>query len=274
MAPSSGGLLLVGCGKMGGALLSGWLASPAAPRPVVIVEPSRESTAAFAGKPGVACHASFADVAPDWQPDVIVFATKPQVMDSVAPAYRRLAERGALTISVAAGKTIAYFAGHLGSTSAIVRTMPNTPAQVGRGVTVCCANAAVSGAQRALAEALMKAVGEVGWVDDEALIDAVTAVSGSGPAYVFLLAECMHRAGVEAGLPDALAAQLARATVAGSGELLHRSSETAATLRQNVTSPNGTTAAALGVLMAADGLQALMSRAVAAAQRRSRELAG
>ncbi|MBL8698915.1 MAG: pyrroline-5-carboxylate reductase [Alphaproteobacteria bacterium] len=274
MAPSSGGLLLVGCGKMGGALLAGWIAGPAAPRPVVIVEPSRESVAPFAGKPGIQCYASAAEVPADWQPDVIVFATKPQVMDAVAPAYRRHAERGALAISVAAGKTIAYFAGHLGGSAAIVRTMPNTPAQVGRGVTVCCANAKVSAAQRGLTEVLLKAVGEVGWVEDEALIDAVTAVSGSGPAYVFLLAECMHRAGVEAGLPDELAAQLARATVAGAGELLHRSAESAATLRQNVTSPNGTTAAALAVLMAPDGLQPLMSRAVAAAQRRSRELAG
>ena len=152
--------------------------------------------------------------------------------------------------------------------------LPAEPAQVGRGITACCANAAVSAAQRALADRLMAAVGEVGWVDDEAMIDAVTAVSGSGPAYAFLLAECMAEAGRRAGLPEDLAARLARATVAGAGELLHRSPESAAQLRRNVTSPNGTTAAALEVLMAPDGMQPLMDRAVAAAARRSRELAG
>ncbi|MBM3523484.1 MAG: pyrroline-5-carboxylate reductase, partial [Alphaproteobacteria bacterium] len=228
----------------------------------------------FVGKPGVACVAAFADLPATLQPSVIVLATKPQIMDEVVPRYRTMATGGALVISIAAGKTIDYFARQLGAESAIIRTMPNTPAQVGRGVTVCCASARVSATQRRTAEALMKAVGDVGWVEDESLIDAVTAVSGSGPAYVFLLAECMHRAGVEAGLPDALAAQLARATVAGSGELLHHSTESAATLRQNVTSPNGTTAAALSVLMAGDGLQPLLTRAVAAAKRRSQELAG
>ena len=272
MGPSSGGLMLVGCSKMGGALLAGWLASTTTPRPIFVVEPSAEGVAAFKDKSGVICVATAGALPAGIAPEVIVFATKPQVMDDVAPAYRRFAAQGSLFISVAAGRTLAYFARHLGDSAAIVRTMPNTPAQVGRGITVCCPNRHVQTAQRHLADALMSATGEVGWVDDEALIDAVTAVSGSGPAYVFLLAECMAQAGIEVGLSPELAARLARATVAGAGELLFRSPESPARLRQNVTSPNGTTAAALSLLMAEDGLQPLMTRAVAAAARRSREL--
>jgi pyrroline-5-carboxylate reductase len=155
----------------------------------------------------------------------------------------------------------------------VVRAMPNTPAAIGRGITVAVAAKSVNAAQRQLTDALLRATGAVEWVDDERLMDAVTAVSGSGPAYVFLLAEELARAGVEAGLPLELATRLARETVAGSGELLHRSDEPSATLRQNVTSPGGTTAAALEVLMGADGMQSLLTRAVAAATRRSKELA-
>jgi pyrroline-5-carboxylate reductase len=273
MSGAAGGLLLVGCGKMGGALLSGWLAASETPRPVVIVEPSAAAVAAFRGNPQVTWLADAHAIAPDFVPAVVILATKPQGMESVAPRYRRHAEAGALTISIAAGRTLSFFATHLGARAAVVRAMPNTPAQVARGITVGCANGCVSAAQRALAERLLRAVGEVGWVEDEALIDAVTAVSGSGPAYVFLLAECMAEAGRQAGLPSDLAERLARATVAGAGELLHRASETPATLRQNVTSPNGTTAAALAVLMAPDGMQPLVTRAIAAAARRSRELA-
>ena len=267
----AGGLLLVGCGKMGSAMLAGWMAAGSAPTPVFVVEPSPAPGAVPAG---VTCVASAAALPAGFSPAVVVLATKPQVMDDVAPAYARFAAAGALFVSVAAGRTLGYFARHLGASAAIVRTMPNTPAQVGRGITACCANASVSASQRALADRLMAAVGEVGWVEDEAMIDAVTAVSGSGPAYAFLLAECMAEAGRRAGLPEDLAARLARATVAGAGELLHRSPESAAQLRRNVTSPNGTTAAALAVLMAPDGMQPLMDRAVAAAARRSRELAG
>jgi pyrroline-5-carboxylate reductase len=157
--------------------------------------------------------------------------------------------------------------------AAMVRAMPNTPAAIGRGITVAVAAPEVGPAQRALAQALLAATGAVEWVEEEALMDAVTAVSGSGPAYIFLLAEALARAGVAAGLPEGLAARLARETVSGSGELLHRSPHDPATLRQNVTSPGGTTAAALDVLMAPDGLQPLLSKAIAAAARRSRELA-
>ena len=172
-----------------------------------------------------------------------------------------------------AGRTLRFLEAALPG-AALVRAMPNTPAAIGRGITVAVANARVSGAQRALVDTLLSAVGAVEWVADEALMDAVTALSGSGPAYVFLLAEAMARAGVAAGLPPALAEKLARATVAGSGELLHRSPLDAATLRQNVTSPGGTTAAALDVLMAKDGLEALLTKAIAAATKRSRDLAG
>jgi pyrroline-5-carboxylate reductase len=264
-------LLLVGCGKMGGAMLAGWLDRGVTDR-VAVVEPMVASAAAFTNRPGVTVAADLASLG-GFKSDVVVFATKPQGMDALVPAYRRFAGEGTLFISIAAGKTLGFFEQHLGAVAAI-RAMPNTPAQIGRGITVACPNRHVDASQRTLAEALLAAVGEVGWVDDEALIDAVTAVSGSGPAYVFLLAECLAEAGKAAGLPADLATRLARATVSGAGELLHRSSESAATLRQNVTSPGGTTQAALTVLMADDGLRPLLIKAVAAAARRSRELAG
>jgi pyrroline-5-carboxylate reductase len=264
-------LLLVGCGKMGGAMLEGWLQRRIVDR-VAIVEPHDASTAAFRDRPGVAVHADAGAVGAI-TPAVVVFATKPQGMEKVVPAYRRFAGPRTMFVSIAAGKTIGFFEQHLGAVP-VIRAMPNTPAQIGRGITVACPNRQVDAAQRALADALLAAVGEVGWVEDEALIDAVTAVSGSGPAYVFLLAECLAEAGAAAGLPRALATRLARATVAGAGELLHRSGEPAETLRQNVTSPGGTTAAALKVLMADDGLRPLLIKAVAEATRRSRELAG
>ena len=195
-------------------------------------------------------------------------------MDAVVPLYVRYAGAGPVFLSIAAGKTIALFERHLGPAAAIVRAMPNTPAAVGRGITVCCANARVSAPQRSLCRELLEAVGEVAWVEDEALLDPVTGVSGSGPAYVFLLVEAMTEAGTAAGLPAALAARLARATVAGAGELLHQADEQAATLREAVTSPGGTTQAALAVLMGAEGWQDAITRAIAAATERSRELAG
>jgi pyrroline-5-carboxylate reductase len=198
---------------------------------------------------------------------------KPQVATDVVPGLAPLAAPGTVAVSIMAGKTIAFLEGCLPA-AAIVRAMPNTPASIGRGITVAVPNERVTPRQRALTTRLLAACGQVEWADDEALIDAVTAVSGSGPAYVFLMAESLARAGAAAGLPADLAARLARATVAGAGELLHRSDLEAATLRQNVTSPAGTTAAALEVLMAADGFDPLLKKAVAAAVRRSRELAG
>ena len=187
------------------------------------------------------------------------------------PALKPFVGPSTLVVSIMAGTPIAALEAVCGGS--VVRAMPNTPAAIGRGITVAVAAKNVSAAQRATADALLRATGSVEWVDDESLMDAVTAVSGSGPAYVFLLAEELARAGVEAGLPAELATKLARETVAGSGELLHRSELDSATLRQNVTSPGGTTAAALEVLMGKDGMQPLMIRAVAAATKRSKELA-
>ena len=264
-------VLLVGCGKMGGALLGGWLDRGVDREAVAVVEPTAPDR--VSARFGVAVVSAPDALDGEFAPDVVVFAVKPQGMAEIVPAYRRFAGAGTVFLSIAAGQTIAFLATHLGD-AAIVRSMPNTPAAVGRGITVACANPHVTDGQRETCRILLEAVGEVAWVADEALLDPVTAVSGSGPAYVFLLIECLAQAGVEAGLPADLAQRLARVTVAGSGELARLSELPAAELRRNVTSPGGTTAAALEVLMADDGLQRLMTRAVAAATRRSRELAG
>ncbi len=268
---SAGRLVLVGCGQMGSAMLRGWLARGAAKR-FVIVEPEG-TPAALSDLTGVAWHRTAAELPADLAPDAVVFAVKPQVIDAVLPSYRRWASPRTLFLSIAAGKTIGGIARHLGDEAAIIRCMPNTPAAIGRAITVACPNARVAPTQRLLCEALLAAIGESAWVEDEALMDAVTAVSGSGPAYVFLLIEALAAAGARAGLPAELALRLARATVAGSGELALRSLETPARLRQNVTSPGGTTRAALDVLMGTDGLPELLDRAVAAATARSRDLA-
>jgi pyrroline-5-carboxylate reductase len=209
----------------------------------------------------------------DLKPAVVVLAVKPQMMGEALPAYRRYAQPGTVFLTIAAGKTIAYFERQLAAGTAVVRAMPNTPAAVGRGITVACANGAVEADQRKLCGRLLEAVGEVAWVEDEALLDPVTAVSGGGPAYVFLLIECLAEAGVAAGLPADLAMRLARVTVSGSGELARQSAEPAAALRKAVTSPGGTTQEALKVLMAPDALPKLFIEAIAAATRRSRELA-
>ena len=207
-----------------------------------------------------------------YAPAAVVFAVKPQSLDEVAPHYRRFADAGVQVLSIAAGKTLDYFAQRLGAGAPVIRVMPNLPASIGRGISVAVANPRTGGAGRDLAEALLAACGEVAWVDDEALLDAVTALSGGGPAYVFLLVELLARAGVECGLPPALAQRLARVTVAGSGELIRQSTETVEILRQNVTSPGGTTLEALKIMMADDGLQPIVTRALQAATRRSREL--
>lgn len=266
-------MLLVGCGKMGGAMLTGWLERRIVEQ-VVVVEPSAEAVAPFRDKPGVYLSKGIEGVAPHFQPDIVVFAVKPQSMADVLPSYTRFVRPQTVFLSIAAGKTIASFAALLGRRASIIRAMPNTPAAVGRGITVLCANPNVTPDQMAVSQQLLEAVGEVAWIGDERMMDAVTAVSGSGPAYVFLMIEALAEAGEKAGLPAKLAAQLARATVSGSGELARLSSEPADVLRKNVTSPGGTTAAALEVLMADDGLRPLLDAAVAAAARRSRELAG
>jgi pyrroline-5-carboxylate reductase len=267
-----GPLLLVGAGKMGGALLEGLVAQGLDPRRVRVQDPAPSAEIAdLLARHGIAAEPQVTALAEP--PGVIIAAVKPQVMDAVFPPVAALAGPGTLTVSIAAGRTLASFEAHLAPGAAVVRAMPNTPAAIGRGITVCAPNAHVTEAHRQLCEALMAAVGEVAWVEDEALMDAVTAVSGSGPAYVFLLAEALEEAAVAAGLDAALARRLARATVSGSGELLARSDLDAATLRQTVTSPGGTTAAALAVLMADGGLPGLLKEAVLAGTGRSRELA-
>jgi pyrroline-5-carboxylate reductase len=266
----SGRLVLVGAGKMGGALLEGWLRLGLDPQKVAVVEPSPSPQISALAARGVKINP---DVQTLGQAAAVVVAVKPQIAGQVMPALTPIIAASTVVVSIMAGKTLQFLAATLSAPCALVRAMPNTPAAIGRGITVAVPMNA-SAAQRDLAHRLLAATGSVEWIAEEALMDAVTAVSGSGPAYVFLLAEALAQAGAAAGLPAALAQRLARETVAGAGELLHRSDLDAATLRQNVTSPGGTTAAALEVLMADDGLAALMQRAVAAATRRSRELAG
>ncbi|MBF0248144.1 MAG: pyrroline-5-carboxylate reductase [Alphaproteobacteria bacterium] len=265
-------ILLVGCGKMGGAMLDGWIARGASPSDITVVEPNAELADTLRQRHGVQVLDGANGLDFGYAPDVVILAVKPQMMDAVLPAFADIPGHPVF-LSIAAGRTIAGFEAALGGATAIVRAMPNTPAAVGRAVTVCCPNAHVTDAQRTLCQNLLAAVGQVEWIADEVHMDAVTAVSGSGPAYVFLMAEALAEAGRRAGLDPELAERLARATVAGAGELLHQSPEAAATLRQNVTSPGGTTAAALEILMGETGLTGLMDKAVAAAARRSKELA-
>ena len=271
MLKLNGTLVLVGAGKMGGALLEGWLKSGADPARIVAFDPAPPAEVkAMLAEKGIRLNPKISDIT---DAEVIIVAVKPQVMEDVLPGIVPLKISKPLILSVAAGKTIAGFERHFGADAAVIRTIPNTPAAVGRGITAMASNPNVSAAQMQLARQLLSAVGEVVTVDDEAMIDAVTAVSGSGPAYVFYLTECLAAAGEKVGLPAGLAMQLARATVSGSGELMRQSGIEAATLRQNVTSPKGTTYAALQVLMAEDGMQPLFDKAIEAATRRSRELA-
>jgi pyrroline-5-carboxylate reductase len=270
LADFSGTILLAGAGKMGSAMLEGWLALGLSRENVAVIEPQPSRDILALSERGLRLNPA-RDAAGDVA--ALVIAVKPQVADEALPALVPFVGGTTVVVSIMAGRTLRFLADGLPG-AALVRAMPNTPAAIGRGITVAVANPRVAPEQRALVDALLSAVGVVEWITDEALMDAVTALSGSGPAYVFLLAEAMAHAGTAAGLPAALAATLARATVAGAGELLHRSPLDAATLRQNVTSPGGTTAAALDVLMAEDGLQRLMTQAVAAATKRSRDLAG
>jgi pyrroline-5-carboxylate reductase len=259
------GLVLLGCGKMGTALLTGWLAAGVPASSVWVIEPSPtdwlKSLGVHLNKP-----------LPK-SPAVALVAVKPQMMGAALPALVAMGNGRTLFVSIAAGTSIATFAAVLGERTPIVRTMPNTPAMVGRGITGICGNAFAGAQGLALAKALMQAVGEVVELSGEEQIDAVTAVSGSGPAYVFHLIEAMAAAGVAEGLPADVAMKLARATVCGAGELAYRAPESAAQLRINVTSPGGTTAAALAHLMDPEtGLPPLMVRAVHAAAERGREL--
>jgi pyrroline-5-carboxylate reductase len=264
-------ILLVGCGKMGGALLEGWRTNSAA-EAFVVVEPMNGATDHLAGASDTTVVADFANIPSNFSADAIVFAVKPQTMGDVAPPYAAMA-KNAVTLSIAAGTPIRFFENTFGEGAAIVRAMPNTPAAIGRGMSVLCANGSTTAVQRQLSETLMQAAGAVDWIDDEGLMDAVTALSGSGPAYVFHLIEAMAAAGEALGLSPELAAKSALETVAGAGELARQATDNPSTLRQNVTSPGGTTAAALDVLMAGDGQTALMTKAMTAARDRGRELA-
>lgn len=273
LAAFPGRLVLLGAGKMGGAMLDGWTARGLKSKQVVVIDPQAGKAIKALAKSGLVLNPK---PGPKTKADAaaIVIAVKPQMAPEAIPPLGLYVGKSTLVISIMAGRTIRFLENILPPGTAIVRAMPNTPAAIGRGITVAVPNAKVSARQRKLAGALLAATGMVEWVSDEKLIDAVTATSGSGPAYVFLLVEAMTKAGIASGLPADLAGRLARETVAGSGELLHRSDLDAATLRQNVTSPGGTTAAALAVLMGPAGFDDLLTKAIAAATNRSRELAG
>ncbi|EAS51597.1 pyrroline-5-carboxylate reductase [Aurantimonas manganoxydans SI85-9A1] len=268
MAAAAQRILLLGGGNMGAALLGGWLDKGLDPARVLVVDPKVGDTLRpLIERYGV----RHAISVPQETFDVALLAVKPQMMGAALPDLRDALISDSLVISIAAGTTIASIEGLLGE-HPVVRAMPNTPALIGRGVTGAFANERVDAAGRKTADELLSANGPVEWVDTEPLIDAVTGVSGSGPAYVFHMAECLAKAGEAAGLPADLAMRLARHTVAGAGELMIRSDQTPAKLRQNVTSPNGTTQAALDVLMAEDGLAPLIERAVRAARDRAEAL--
>ena len=266
-------LALVGAGKMGGAMLQGWLDGGLAPSRIVIVDPAPSpDIVALAAARGIALNPAIDGRS---TPEALILAIKPQMLDAAASELAKLAGAQTLVVSIVAGKTIANLQARMPAARAFVRAMPNTPAAVGRGVTGAAANAAVTPSQRETTRALLSAVGRFEWLPEESLIDAVTALSGSGPAYTFALVEALAEAGAALGLAEDLAMRFARATIEGAGELMYREPQTsAARLRENVTSPGGTTAAALAVLRAPDGLAALMRRAVAAAHKRAGELAG
>jgi pyrroline-5-carboxylate reductase len=263
-----GPVVLAGAGKMGSAMLSGWLSQGLDAKRVAVIEPHPSAEISALAAKGIRFNPAPKDVGTI---ATLVIALKPQTFPEAGAMLKSFTAPATLVVSIMAGIPIGSIEAACGGS--VVRAMPNTPAAIGRGITVAVAADNVGADQRAVADALLRAMGAVEWVGDEGLMDAVTAVSGSGPAYVFLLAEELARAGVAAGLPEELATRLARETVAGSGELLHRSRISSAMLRENVTSPGGTTAAALEVLMGPDGMQSLLTRAVAAATRRSKQLA-
>lgn len=262
-------IVLVGAGNMGGAMLTGWLKKGVTGSNIVVVDPAPSAAILSLINEAGAQHVT--EAPSDLKAGILFLAVKPQLMEKVLPGLNSLVGPSTVVVSIAAGTTQAKIASFLGE-SASVRAMPNTPAMVGRGITGAFANAKVSDEQRTAVDELLKVSGPVVWVDSEGDIDSVTAVSGSGPAYVFYLVECMAEAGRKLGLPEELAMRLARETVAGAGELLHQSSEPASQLRKNVTSPGGTTAAALNVLMAENALQPIFDEAIAAARQRAREL--
>jgi pyrroline-5-carboxylate reductase len=261
-------LLLVGAGKMGGALYCGWCRNNLAP--TVILDPHAPDGIA---RPGDTLAATAADIPAGFTPEAVILAIKPQMAAAALPPLIGKIPDSALVISILAGKTIDGLSALLGGNRRLVRAMPNTPAAIGQGITAAYAPANVGQVQRDLCEDLLRAAGDFVWLRAETEIDAVTAISGSGPAYVFLLAELLEEAAIELGLTPDIARRLARKTVSGAGALLDASAETAADLRRAVTSPKGTTEAALAVLMAHDAWPETLRRAVIAAESRARELA-
>jgi pyrroline-5-carboxylate reductase len=270
MTDANPAVLLVGAGRMGGALLRGWLSAKGVGQIHVVDPAASESINGLAAAGSIRLYADLELGLP--QVGAIILAMKPQAIKADPGLLCRLGALHAPLISIAAGITISFLSSHLGGEPQVIRAMPNTPGSVGRGITVLCAGSGIKASQRALAAMLMSALGETLWLDDEPLLDAVTAVSGSGPAYVFLLAEALAAAGREQGLDPAVADKLARYTVSGAGALLDADDRPAAELRRDVTSPGGTTEAALSVLNEPNGLRELMSRAVAAATKRGKVL--
>ena len=262
-------ILLVGCGNMGSALIRGWLKHGWSQNDIEVIDPS-EAAQSIADSLGVRVAQK---VSIEIEADIIVLAVKPQSLDQILPDYKKFVSSDRVFLSIAAGKSIRFYETFLGKEAAIVRGMPNTPAAIRQGITVLVSNRKVKPNQRAASEVLMKAVGRVTWLDNEELMNAVTAVSGSGPAYVFLIIEALSEAGIEVGLHKDLAEELALMTVAGAGALAASSDTSPAELRQRVTSPGGTTEAALDVLMENEKLMTLLKKAVLAATERGRGLA-
>jgi pyrroline-5-carboxylate reductase len=269
-------LCLIGCGKMGHAMLTGWLGLEDIQAEISIIDPAHDTAQALFSTPsvGLRYYHSVAELPAGYYADIAILAVKPQIMDNVLPQVAAIGNSATGWISIAAGISTTGLGQHLGVDARLMRAMPNTPAAIGRGVTALYCTETVSAAQKERAEALLRACGDVVHIDDELMMDAVTAVSGSGPAYVFLLAEVMAAAGRKLGLPADVADRLARQTVAGSGALLAAETAPASQLRVNVTSEGGTTAAALGVLMAEGGMSALFDTALEAAALRAQELDG
>ncbi len=259
-------ILLVGCGKMGSALLSGWLSCGLKEESIIIVSPIACSEFEVLVAPDVS------RVPEDFKPDIIVFAVKPDLMEEVCGEYKKYADTGSVFVSVAAGKDITFLENNLGNNTPIVRVMPNLPAMVSRGISVGYANNHVDDISRQTVEKLFKAVGSFYWLDDEGMMDAVTAISGSGPAYLFYFIEALEQAAIKVGLPEDLARNLAYDTVIGSADMVHKLGVPASELRKNVTSKGGTTQAALDVLMGEQGLERLLCDAAKAARDRSTEL--
>ena len=265
-------LLLVGGGKMGSALLNGWLSNGLQPENVVLVDKDSEILSSFSDI-GISTVLSPLKIGPDFSADIIFFAVKPDLVAEVSNSYKKFVSNGTLLISVAAGVKISALEVHSGSIP-IIRAMPNTPSSIGRGITAVCANNKVISHQKKICEELFRAVGDVVWISEESHMDAVTAVSGSGPAYLFLMIECLSEAGISIGLDPDISYKLALETIAGSSELARNDSEPPNILRENVTSPGGTTEAALDILMSENGLKSLLDKAVKAAYQRSKDLAG